>query len=529
MRKLGHFIGMLALLAPGAALAQDHDHAHDAPTVGTVSFPTSCNAGAQRHFEDGVAKLHSFWFSAAREAFSAAASADASCGMAHWGLAVTLLGNPMARSAPAPEAVTSGLGHAQQALALATAHGSAREQMYANAALRLYADADRLDHFARMARYEEAMAELTAAHPDDAEATIFHALAVIANAPPTDLTFERQLLGASLLEPIFALQPDHPGLAHYIIHAYDAPPIAQRGLDAAERYAGIAPSAPHALHMPSHIFTRLGYWEESAETNARSADAESNPRGRYHPWDYMVYAYLQQGRYDEARAIVDEALRIERDAVAANPEGYSRGVVTYNLVAMPARYALERDAWSEAMALDLLPGMTPNVESITRFARGLGHARLGHARPALAEAERIDSLLVTLRAGSDRYWEISTAAQAKALRAWIAHVEGRHDEALRLGREAADLEETVEKHPVTPGPLLPARELYAELLLLHDQPELALTEAERTLVREPNRARTLRVAVEAAQAAGDVEAAERYADQLRRVQGAADDRSMNET
>ena len=528
MKTIRYLIGGLALLAPLPAAAQDHDHAHDAQTVGTVSFPTSCSAGAQAHFEDGVAKLHSFWFPAAREAFEAAAREDATCAMAHWGLAVNLLGNPMARSAPSPENVTAGLAHARQAVELA-ARASHREQMYAAAALALYENAETLDHFARMARFEEAMGRLAAAHPEDDEAAIFHALAMVANAPPTDLTFAKQLAGAAILEPIFIRKPEHPGLAHYIIHAYDAPPIAQRGLDAAERYAGIAPSAPHALHMPSHIFTRLGYWEQSAETNERSAEAEPNLRGRLHPWDYMVYAYLQLGRYDTARAVVEEALRVEREAVAANPEGYTRGVVNYNLVAMPARYALERDAWSEAAGLELLPGMTANVEAVTRFARGLGHARLGHARPAAAEAARMEELLATLRTGNDRYWEIATEAQLLALRAWIAHAEGRHAEALDLGRRAADLEETVEKHPVTPGPLLPARELYAELLTLHDQPEEALTAAEATLVREPNRARTLRVAAEAADAAGDVEAAERYARLLRELQSGADDPSLTET
>ena len=196
---------------------------------------------------------------------------------------------------------------------------------------------------------------------------------------------------------------------------------------------------------------------------------------------------------------------------------------------MPARYALERDAWAEAMAIDVLPGMAPNVEAVTRFTRGLGHARMGHARPAAAEADRLDALLASLRGGADRYWEIATEAQSKALRAWIAHVEGRHEEALRLGREAADLEETVEKHPVTPGPLLPARELYAELLLLHGQDADALAQAEATLAREPNRARTLRIAAEAAQAVGDAEKAERYGQALREIQTSADDRSMNET
>ncbi|HUF12624.1 MAG TPA: hypothetical protein VMN78_05975 [Longimicrobiales bacterium] len=500
-----------ALALPVAA--QDHDHAGDDPVVGSITFPTSCSADAQRRFEDGVARLHSFWFGAAREAFEAAAAADPSCAMAHWGLALTLLGNPMARSAPSPEAVAAGLEHASRAVELAES-ATPRERGYAAAARLLYADADRLDHFARMALYEDAMAEVARAHPDDDEAAIFHALAVVANAPPSDLTFERQLLGASILSPIFERRPDHPGLAHYIIHAFDAPPLAQRGLDAAERYAGIAPSAPHALHMPSHIFTRLGYWTESAETNARSAAAEANPRGRYHPWDYMVYAYLQQGRDEEARALVDEALRIEREALEANPEGYTRSVIAYNLVAMPARYTLERDAWNEAMALEVLPGSAPFVEAITRFARGVGHARAGHPSPAASEVDRLEELHAAIQAANDAYWSTIVGAQTLAVSAWVAHLEGRHDDALRLARDAADLEETVEKHPVTPGPILPARELYAEILLLHGRPAEALAAAEATLRREPNRARTIAVAARAAEAAGNAVLAASYRRQL---------------
>ena len=523
MRAFG-VVGLMMVL-PGFVAAQEHAHSE---VVGTVEFPTSCSAEAGRLVEDGVAKLHSFWFPAAREAFEEAEALDPSCAMAHWGLAMTMLGNPMARTAPSAQAVETGLAHASRAVELAS-QASPREMRYAAAAQVLYADADHVDYFTRMARYEEAMANVSAAHPADDEARIFHALAMIANAPPSDLTFAKQLAGAELLMPIFARRPDHPGLAHYIIHAYDAPPIAERGLDAAQRYAGIAPSAPHALHMPSHIFTRLGYWTESAETNARAAAADPNERGRYHPWDYMVYAYLQQGRYDEARAIVDEALRVEREAVAANPEGYSRGVVTYNLVAMPARYALERDAWEEAMQLDVLPGMGAFTEAVTRFARGIGHARAGHARPAATEAARLVELRDQLSTAGDSYWSTIVGAQALAVQAWVAHLEGRHDDALRLGREAAELEETVEKHPITPGPILPARELYAELLLVHGRTADALAAAEATLVREPNRARTLRVAVEAALAAGDANEAEKYGAQLREVQAPADDATLNET
>ena len=227
MRTSGLVAISMMLALPMTGAAQEHDHAHAGQTVGTVSFPTSCSAGAQSHFVDGVAKLHSFWFPAARQAFEAALAEDGSCAMAHWGLAMTLLGNPMARSAPSAENVAAALAHSNHAMELA-ARQTRREQQYAGAVHVLYADADRLDHFARMARYEEAMSHVAAANPDDDEAQIFHALAIVANAPPTDLTFARQMAGAAILEPIFARQPDHPGLAHYIIHAYDAPSTARR-------------------------------------------------------------------------------------------------------------------------------------------------------------------------------------------------------------------------------------------------------------------------------------------------------------
>jgi len=511
---------LTAALAPPLA-AQEHAPPEGDHVLGDVEFPTSCAPAAQQEFQRGVAMLHSFWFGAARQAFQAAAAADADCAMAHWGMAMTLLGNPMARSAPSADNVAAGLEHARQAVRLAE-DASPREQGYAAAAVLLYQDADRLDHFARMARYEDAMRALSEAYPDDDEAAIFHALAVVANAPPSDLTFARQLHGASILEPIFERRPNHPGLAHYIIHAYDAPPIAEQGLDAARRYAGIAPSAPHALHMPSHIFTRLGYWEESAETNARSAEAEENPRGRYHPWDYMVYAWLQQGKDRAARQIVDEAVRLEREAIAANPEGYTRSVIAYNLVAMPARFALERDAWAEAMALEVLPGSGPFAEAVTVFARGIGHGREGHAAPAAAEADRLDALRAELEAANDGYWSTVVGAQALAVRSWAAHAAGETDRALELAREAAELEETVEKHPVTPGPILPARELYAEMLLLEGRAADALVQAERTLEREPNRARTTAIAARAAEAAGEAERAAMYRAELEELMAHAD-------
>jgi tetratricopeptide (TPR) repeat protein len=336
------------------------------------------------------------------------------------------------------------------------------------------------------------------AYPDDVEAAIFLARTLVANSPPTDMTFERNLQAAEILEPLFAEYPNHPGIAHYLIHAYDAPPIAERGLDAARRYASIAPAAPHALHMPSHIFTRVGEWDASIETNARSAAVET-PAAISHPHDYMVYAFLQQGRDAEARALVAEAVAV--------PDRFYGGIIGYNATAMPARYALERDRWAEAAALEIPTGALPFVEAVARFARTIGAARSGRPAAARHDVDALDALELELRRSGDQDWVARVGAQRLAAEAWVVYAEGDIEEALRLARAAADLEDTVEKHPVTPGPLLPARELLGDLLLELDRPADALVEYEATLVQEPNRARTTFGAARAAEAAGELESA----------------------
>ncbi|MBW3572531.1 MAG: hypothetical protein KY467_15625, partial [Gemmatimonadetes bacterium] len=352
----------LALLAATPAGAQDHAHAAHGD-VGRVHFPTSCSAAAQPAFERGVAMLHSFWFDQALRTFQQAAAADPGCAMAHWGVAMTLLGNPFTGASPAEGELREALAAARAAVAGAR---TARERGYAEAVLALYHDYPSVDHRTRLRAHEEAMRGVHQAHPEDPEAAIFYARAVIANAPPADLTFARQLYAARLLEPLFRARPDHPGLAHYTIHAYDAPPIAGQGLDAARRYADIAPAAPHALHMPSHIFTRLGHWDESIETNRRSAAAEPDSNAAVHPNDYMVYAYLQQGRDAAAERVVRRAVQ--------NTDRFYSSILGYNYVAMPARLALERGRWEDAAALPLSAGAPPHVEAITRFARAIGAA-----------------------------------------------------------------------------------------------------------------------------------------------------------
>ena len=485
--------------------------------VGSVSFPTSCVPEVQPAFERAVAMLHSFWFEQAEAAFREVAEADPECAMAHWGIAMNFWGNPMARAAPPDARVEAALEALETARELA-AEATVRERMYVEAALALYEDHRQVSHLDRMRAHEEAMRRIMEAHPDDSEAAIFYGRIVVGNAPPDDLTFSRQLHAAEIMEPLFGERPDHPGLAHYLIHAFDAPAIAENGVDAARRYADIAPSAPHALHMPSHIFTRLGYWEESIETNARSAQAAPDPDAAVHPLDYMVYAYLQLGMDRAAGEVVGGASNIH--------DRYYGGLIGYNFAAMPARYTLERDRWAEAAELPLPIDALPYVEAVTRFARGVGAARSDRVEAARAEAEALAGLQGRTREAGDGYWATVLEAQRLAASAWIAQAEGNGREALRLARAAAELEATVEKHPVTPGPILPARELLGDLLMELDRPAEALQAYEATLEKEPRRARALFGSARAAERSADTSAAARhYRDLLELLEEADADRA----
>ncbi|HEX6306873.1 MAG TPA: tetratricopeptide repeat protein [Longimicrobiales bacterium] len=488
-----------AVLLSPAAQAQDHEHPPgDASRLGRVTFPVSCAESVRPQFEQAVAMLHSFWFESAASAFGAILEQDPQCAMAHWGLAITKMGNPMTRATPVDAALRDGAAATARAeeLGATTTH---REQMYIAAAAAYYADYAARDHLTRMKSLEEAFAALHAAHPEDMEAAIFHARTMVANASPADQTFAVQIRAAEMLQPLFDQHPDHPGLAHYIIHAYDAPALAQRGTKAAIAYAEIAPAAPHALHMPSHIFTRLGYWDESIETNARSARAEPDSNAAVHPNDYLVYAYLQQGRDSDARHVVERAAHVSDE--------YYGGLLGYNFTAMPARFAVERSAWSEAASLKLPVGAAPYVHALTHFARAVGAARNGDVAAAREDVAILERLKDELERAKDAYWSVVVESQRLAAAAWVAHASGDDATALQLARQAADLEETFEKHPVTPGPLLPARELEGDLLLELGRPADALAAYEKTLEREPRRARALYGAARAAEQAGNREVA----------------------
>jgi hypothetical protein len=495
-----------------AILHSQEPHApHGAPgeRLGRVEFPISCNAEAQTRFERGLALMHSFWWAEAAQAFEAVAAADAGCSMAYWGSALVQRGNWFA-GAPSPDALRAGLAAAERAAALLPP--TDRERGYVAAVLALFQDAEQRDHRTRSLAYEEAMLELHERHPDDLEAAIFYALALTANATSTDKTFERQKRAGAILEPLFQRWPDHPGVAHYLIHTYDAPPIARLGADAATRYGEIAPSVPHAQHMPSHIFTRLGMWRESIEANsasAASAQAYEEAQGmsavsfdRAHAWDYLAYAHLQLGQDRAAEALVREV----RQATA------TPSIATdYAFAAIPARFALERGRWQDAAQLPVRPSPGFRAgEAITHFARGVGAARGGAGASARPEIEALEKIRAELEGAGDAYWSQIVEAQRLGVAAWIAHSEGSAEEALRLIAAAAEIEETVDKHPVTPGPILPARELEGDLLMELSRPGEALLAYRTALEYEPNRSRCVYGAARAAERLGDLAGARQH-------------------
>src|SRR5262245_3517254 len=464
--------------------------AQQADKLGTVNFPTSCSAAAQAEFTRGVALLHSFWFTYAIKAFESAAQADPACGIAAWGAAVALLGNPLA-GPPPPKNVE--LGAATVAKARSMGAKTPREADYIAAIETFYKDHDKVEHRVRAAAYEKAMEALAARYPQDREAAIFYALALNITLNPNDKTYANQLKAAAILETVFKEQPNHPGVAHYLIHSYDFPPIADKGLDAARRYAKIAPAAPHAQHMPSHIFTRLGYWQESIDTNRASVDAakdelrqaklEAGSYNALHAMDYIVYASLQLGKDTEARAAYDEVRRIEK----VDTEHFA---AAFAFTAIPSRYALERRQWAEASELQLHPRSIawqkfPQAESILVFARGLGAARSGNVAAATREVARLETLRDGMRAAKNTYWAEQAEIQRLAVAGWTARAEKRDAEAVALLRRAAELEDGTEKHPVTPGAIQPAREMLGELLIELGRPGEALTEFEVSQRTDP--------------------------------------------
>jgi len=451
--------------------------------------------------------LHSFWFEKASETFAAVGEKDPTCGMAYWGIAMTHWHQIW--EAPGPADLKAG----KAALERADTAGAKtqRERDYIAAIETYYRDSDRLDHRTRARAYETAMDQLQARYPEDHEAAIFYALALLATAPPEDKTYVNQKKAGAILEPLFAEQPEHPGIAHYIIHAYDYPPLADRALDAARRYAKIAPDSPHALHMPSHIFTRLGLWQESIDSNlvsAASAAKNNAPGNELHAKDYLIYAYLQG---DQDRA----ANRALQSPPAGRPEDPQYMNWLYATGASPARYAVERHQWAEAAALPVPQHTFPHeryswTEANLHFARALGASRLGDVEAARKDLQQLVSIRDVLVQENNKYWADQVGIQSEITAAWVTLAEGKRTEALQQMRAAADHEDGTDKHNVTPGVILPARELLGDMLLELKQPREALAEYEATLRTAPNRFNALSGAARAARLSGENEKAKTY-------------------
>ena len=518
LRTLLTGMTLLVLLSAAAVTAQTATT--DADQIGQVHFHTSCRAEAQVHFDRAVALLHSFWFPEAIKVFHTVLETDPSCAMGYWGITVSLLGNPLA-GAPTPQVLQEGASILREAKPVGVQ--TEREYDYLSAIALFYKDVESTDHRTRALAYEQAMERLAVRYPDDSEAAIFYALALISTAQPTDKTLANQLKAAAILEKSFAQQPRHPGVAHYLIHSYDYPPIAAKGLAAARSYARIAPAVPHALHMPSHIFTRLGLWQESIATNRASAMAAKNElratptagaglSNALHAMDSMMYGHLQLVQDQAAKRLVDEVRAIQ-------PTDAEHLDAVYALAAIPARYALERRRWDEAMGLQLYPkdlawDRFPQAEAVTVFAHALGAARSDKAAAAQPDAVRLKALHDALVAAGKTYWAAQVEIQRQVVAAWVARAAGKNDEAVKLMRYAVALEDATEKHPVTPGPLVPARELLGELLLEVKQPAQALQAFEASQRSEPNRFKGLYGAARAAELAGEKEKARAFYNKL---------------
>jgi hypothetical protein len=501
-----------------ASTAQDSHDGHD-PRLGNVSFETSCNADADASFQRGLGWLHSFEYEQAARTFAEAAEADPRCGIAHWGTAMSYY-HPLWAPPTAAE-----LEKGRNALAKAREAGaeSERELAYVAALEPFYRNSDRLDHKTRALAYSAAMAQLHERYPEDREAAVFYALSLVAaGTMDKDASFAKEKEAGAILNQVLALEPDHPGVAHYLIHSFDYPALAELALPAARRYASIAPASPHAQHMPSHIFVRLGLWDEAIESNIASeaasrafakaqglADSSSE---RLHAMDYLAYGYLQTGQDGEAGRVLAELNAIQR----ADPPVFS---VAYAATAIPARLALERRQWQEAASLELrdnVRNLAPLAdfkwgEAHVHFARAVGAARSGDTDAAREEIANLKAIEDSLTVPAGTYdWRTQVSVERQIAEAWLAHAEGREQDSVRLMRAAADLDDTAEKHPVTPGPILPAREQLGDLLLELGRANEALTEYESSLKRAPRRLAGLYGAARAAKLSGNMTKARDY-------------------
>jgi hypothetical protein len=501
---------LLGMLAGGAVLAsagnaqEPGGHHHGPPgRLGKVTFPISCTPEAGRRFERAMAALHSFWWEEGEAAFNRVLEADSTCLMAYWGLAMNAWGNPFAGGPSGPA-----LTRAAEFAGKTASHPAPtpRERGFIAAVAALYRAPEETPNAVRLQAYADTMARLYRDFTRDTEVSIYYALALLATAPKTDTTFAQQKRAARILNPLFARYPQHPGLAHYIIHSTDSPQLASLGLSAARRYARIAPAAPHAQHMPSHIFVRLGYWDETVASNRVAFQAGVTtakakgvaPAGEVlHALDYAVYGFLQEGRDSAARATVATAQS------AGVPVG--KGVVgDYNRTAMAARLPLETSDWRLAASFPVSPVQGIGTQAmLSRFTRAIGAARSGNPAAARTEVAALDTIARHMAENKEPYWSRVAGIKRDAARAWILFAEGDTAGGLALARAAADTEEVTDKHPVTPAELLPARELQGDMLLEAGRYREARQAYLGTLLRERRRARSLFGAARAAELAGD--------------------------
>ncbi len=495
LRKLATTVSATLTLMSGAALAHNGED-----QLGKVNFPNSCSLKVQAKFVSGVAMLHSYWFGEARKTFDAVLKDDPNCAMAYWGIALDYLGNSLSGPPQAKNAQA-----AWEALEKAKSLGAKteRERDYIDALSTYYRDHDKIPVTTRLLSYTKATEQLTQKYPDDFEAWVFYALNLQASAPKNDVRYTQQRQSAQILETLLTKNPEHPGVVHFLIHAYDYPPLADKGIAAARRYAKLAPAAPHARHMPSHIYSMVGLWEDSIASNLHALDVRKD---YYHAMDFIVYAHLQLGQDAKAKAMYERALAVAAAATASD--------LTMNtaLSAIPARLALERGDWKGAAALPVTKTTSPMAESLSRFTRGLGMARSGDLAGAKTEVAVMQTLRAQLEKSNNSYWADRTEEQMLSVLAWVALAEGNKDQAEKFMRTAADNEDGSVKHVAMENRLYPLRELYAELLLDMGQAAPALREFEASLKSYPNRYRSIFGIARAADAAGERrKAAEFYA------------------
>ncbi len=492
----------LALLASTLATAAS------AQQLGQVSFKTSCAPAAQEKFDRGLAMVHSFFYPYSIQAFTEAAAADPQCAIAYWGIAISHRPNPLILPLPAA-ALKAGLEAVEKGNAIGAK--TERERDWIVAIEVYYRDYDKVDQTTRGLAYERAMERLVQKYPDDLEAAVFYALALNETALPSDKTYANQLRAGAILEKVLSTRPEHPGALHYLIHSYDYSPLAQRGLGAANKYATIATAAPHAQHMPAHTYSMLGLWAQSVESNTQSLSLYQEVAARLYPGaahpgephclDFMEYALLQMGQEQRAKRVRDDSNAIKKLGLE---------ILLTGLEAVPARFALERQAWKEAAALEPRGSQFPQAEAITYFARAFGSARVGDAATAEREVSKLRELRAALEKASQSYWEQQVEIQMLAASAWIAHAKGQKDEAAKFMRTAADLEDASEKHIAMENRLYPMRELLGDLLLEQQQPAQALKEYEAANESTPNRLRGIYGAAKAAEGALQPDKARTY-------------------